>query len=209
MWPIVADCVLILATYGSKTHLVWNRNSSNGLGFRQQPVSELTESTQEEIDKTTKGEARKMKKKSEKNARCCVSKNTASKIYLLRVSFKSFEDVYADIEVSDTTTYEQLHFSIFDAFNRCEEHLYMFTLRDGTEVVSPYMAYDKNEYDAMPADSCTIGKALRVGSRIDYIFDFGDCWEHIIKIKSVKKAEEDVKYPRILGVHGEVPPQYL
>ena len=150
-----------------------------------------------------------MKKKSVKNVRVSASKNTVSKVYLLRVSFKSFEDVYADIEVSDTTTYEELHSSIFEAFNRYEEHLYMFTLRDGTEVVSPYMAYDENDYDAKPADSCTIGKAFRVGTRIDYIFDFGDCWEHIIKIKSVKKAEEDVKYPRILGVHGEVPPQYL
>ena len=129
----------------------------------------------------------------------------ASKLYLLRVNFDDFDDVYAGIEATDTTTYEQLHDRIFEAFDRWEEHLYMFTLPDGTEVVSPY---DEGEDDGKPADKCRLGKSLKVGEIIDYLFDFGDNWEHTIEVKEIKEPEANVKYPRIVEVHGDVPPQY-
>ena len=152
-----------------------------------------------------KGEYGKMKGKSTGKTRNGTSIDTSSKVYMLRVTLDDFDDVYADIEARDTTTYERLHDAIFEAFDRWEEHLYMFTLPDGTEVVSPY---DEGEDEGKPADKCKLGKTLAVGATIDYLFDFGDCWEHTIEVKSIKDAEANVKYPRIVEVHGDVPQQY-
>ena len=66
--------------------------------------------------------------------------------------------------------------------------------------------YDEGEDEGKPADKCKLGKALAVGATIDYLFDFGDCWAHTIEVKSIKDAEANVKYPRIVDVHGDVPP---
>jgi hypothetical protein len=133
------------------------------------------------------------------------ARQTVSKVYLLRVYFDDYDDLYADIEASDTMTYEQLHDAIFEAFKRWEEHLYMFSLPDGTQVLSPY---DVLEDGNKPADRCRLGKVLSVGETIYYLFDFGDTWQHSIEVRGIKEPEAKVNYPHILEVHGDVPPQY-
>src|SRR5262249_58232142 len=34
---------------------------------------------------------------------------------------------------------------------------------------------------------------------IDYIYDFGDCWEHRLTVTNVRAGEPGVSYPRYIG----------
>lgn len=130
---------------------------------------------------------------------------TTTKIYLLRVKLDDFRGVYAEIEAKDTTTYEQLHDVIFKAFERYDEHLYLFTLKDGRLVTSPN---DWQDGDVLTADKCKLGKSLKIKDKIKYLFDFGDEWNHTIEVRDIQEKEIETYYPRIVKIHGEIPPQY-
>lgn len=40
-----------------------------------------------------------------------------------------------------------------------------------------------------------------------YLYDFGDGWEHVIKIERIDAPEPDVLYPRLLAAKGRCPPE--
>jgi hypothetical protein len=40
-----------------------------------------------------------------------------------------------------------------------------------------------------------------------YLYDFGDGWEHTIKIERIVEAEPGASYPRLLEASGRCPPE--
>src|SRR5262249_11162216 len=42
---------------------------------------------------------------------------------------------------------------------------------------------------------------------IDYIYDFGDCWEHRLAVTDVRAGEPGVPYPRYIGGERHGPPE--
>ncbi len=42
---------------------------------------------------------------------------------------------------------------------------------------------------------------------LKYLYDFGDGWEHTIKIEHINAAEPDGLYPRLLAAKGRCPPE--
>jgi Plasmid pRiA4b ORF-3-like protein len=101
---------------------------------------------------------------------------------------------------------EELRWLDFD-----NDHLDMFTYTDligHTENVShPYSE------DEISTDEVQIGDIpLRIGSLMQYLFDFGDCWRFNILLENI---EEDglvtnlgSSSGKILESHGKAPKQY-
>ena len=47
-----------------------------------------------------------------------------------------------------------------------------------------------------------------VGAKsLRYLYDFGDGWEHTIKIEGIFEAEPGVQYPRLIEAVGRCPPE--
>jgi len=42
---------------------------------------------------------------------------------------------------------------------------------------------------------------------IDYIYDFGDCWEHRLTVTDIRAGEPGVSYPRYIGGERNGPPE--
>ena len=42
---------------------------------------------------------------------------------------------------------------------------------------------------------------------LKYLYDFGDGWEHTIKIERIVDPEPDALYPRLLAAKGRCPPE--
>lgn len=61
----------------------------------------------------------------------------------------------------------------------------------------------------MPAKTTTLEKLLKeTGARtIQYVYDFGDDWDHSIWIERVNEASPDMIYPRLLNATGACPPE--
>ena len=45
------------------------------------------------------------------------------------------------------------------------------------------------------------------GKTFRYLYDFGDGWEHSVKIESIAPAEPQISYPRLLDANGMRPPE--
>ena len=85
-------------------------------------------------------------------------------------------------------------------------HLYEFRVGDaGWGVPDPDGFYD----GPMPAKKTTLEKLLEdTGTRtIQYVYDFGDDWDHSIRIERVNEATPGVIYPRLLKATGACPPE--
>ncbi len=121
------------------------------------------------------------------------------------------------IEIRGDQTLADLHETIFDAFDREEEHLYEFQFKgagpedpEAEHYVSPPMAGEVEESEAAGITTETkIGSLdLKVGEPFGYWFDFGDDWWHQINVVSIKGNIPKGNYPKITDRVGESPPQY-
>ena len=127
------------------------------------------------------------------------------------------ENVWRTIEMKGSETLDQLHRAIFKAFDRFEVHLYSFFMsKDRRDVLQEYASPHLFEDDDFPlggrprnARHAKLDKLeLRPRRKFYYLFDFGDCWEHVVEVLSIEEQEPEGRYPRITERHGESPPQY-
>jgi hypothetical protein len=117
--------------------------------------------------------------------------------------------IRATIEVRDDQSLVDLHDGIQEAFGWLDDHLYAFWLDnrfwgdDEMEYTSPVEAPEGGR-------SAEVGLAeldLEPGSKIAYVFDFGDEWRVRLELKRTAPAD-DGEYPRVTDRVGEGPPQY-
>jgi len=132
--------------------------------------------------------------------------------------------IYRNIEILGNQTLADLHDSIFEAFDRYDEHLYSFFLtgkatknirviRDSPEITHPMNLEDhigfgfKKRYNA---EKTEIGKLdLDEKEKLYYLFDFGDEWWHELTVLNVLNVDDSTGFPRIVKVSRESPEQYL
>jgi hypothetical protein len=122
------------------------------------------------------------------------------------------------IQVRGDQTLEDLHYAIFDAFDREEEHLYEFQFgdkpmdRSAPRYVLPGGAADDPFDDDTPAGFVTETTldtlGLKVGRRFLYWFDFGDSWMHQVTVAAVEDKAPKGRFPKVTNRVGESPPQY-
>jgi hypothetical protein len=123
------------------------------------------------------------------------------------------------IQIRGDQTLENLHYAIFEAYGREEEHSYEYQL-GGKGPMDPkaqrYVlpgAFDLSHEEGDPAagrvDQTTLDSlGLKEGDRFGYWFDFGDDWWHQINVEGVEDKVPRGKYPRITKKVGKSPPQY-
>jgi hypothetical protein len=102
-----------------------------------------------------------------------------------------------------------LHDAIQEAFGWWDDHLFSFWL-DGVfwgaseqEFTSPITP----DHGVRTAHVPLAELDLAVGAKVAYVFDFGDEWRVLLRLRERIQSDEGV-YPRVLGRHGQAPPQY-
>ncbi|MGF1582162.1 MAG: hypothetical protein ACFCD0_22795 [Gemmataceae bacterium] len=123
------------------------------------------------------------------------------------------------IEIEGHNTLTDLHYVIYDAFDRYDEHLFEFQM--GKRPMAPNAKKYVTKVDPLggplrgfddesgDTDKAKIGLlSLKPGSFFWYWFDFGDDWWHKISVKGIGKIDPEVAYPRITETIGKSPPQY-
>ncbi len=154
------------------------------------------------------------------------TKRPSPTVYTLRVALRYDSDVWRKIEIRSDQTLDELHWAIFKAFNRDEDHLYSFYLtppgarrsarslphKNAIEFTDPqcYDGYDwGNPHEVHDASQTRLADLkLRASRKFDYLFDFGDSWKHEITVEQVNGEIQRHKYPRVIEKHGTSPPQY-
>lgn len=144
-------------------------------------------------------------------------------LYKLKVSIMGIPKLYRIIEISGNATFEELHYIIFEAFDREEEHLHSFYItridsksysyiRNAPEIVHVAFLEDAREWkgeEIAPTCEVEIDDAeLDPKEVFHYLFDYGDEWWHRLRVESVKEVKSSEKIIRIVKSVGEAPPQY-
>lgn len=137
-------------------------------------------------------------------------------VFILKVALAGDSNVWRRIAVRADQTLDDLHWAIYDAFDRYDEHLYSFyflppgrtsrRLRAGTEYACPLKAERGPVADAGETQLGDLG--LRRRRKFRYLFDYGDEWWHVITVEQTDAPAEKGQYPRIVEEHGKSPPQY-
>ena len=124
------------------------------------------------------------------------------------------------IQIRGDQTLEDLHYAIFDAFNRFDQHMYEFQI-GGKGPMDPkarrYVLSGALEEPIpgprKPAGDVALTTVGSLGLKVDdafgYWFDFGDDWWHQINVVAIADEAGRGKYPRVTKRVGASPPQYV
>jgi hypothetical protein len=131
---------------------------------------------------------------------------TAESIARLKITLDDVEpQVLRRIEAPLTIRLDRLHLALQAAIGWTNSHLYEIRAGD-VGWGEPDPDWGDNPLDARKAR--LIDVLEDVGAKtIRYLYDFGDGWEHTIKIERVFDAEPGVQYPRLIEAVGRCPPE--
>jgi hypothetical protein len=123
----------------------------------------------------------------------------------LRISLaESAPEIWRELEVPASFVLGELHEVIQVAMGWKNCHLHEFSKGDRTFGTADYEAPEHEEDEE---DVGLLEVLPRKGSRLAYLYDFGDSWEHEIKRVGAGRIENDVKYPRCTAGSRAGPPE--
>lgn len=110
------------------------------------------------------------------------------------------------IEVPLGVRLDRLHTIFQEALGWTDSHLWELTfVRTGFGIPDPSYGFG----GPLDARKTTLAEALEGmrGKTFHYLYDFGDGWEHSVKIQGIAPADPQGSYPRLLEATGMRPPE--
>jgi hypothetical protein len=131
---------------------------------------------------------------------------TTTSIARLKVTLDDVKPaVQRRLEVPLTIRLDRLHLVLQAALGWTNSHLYEIKA-GGVGWGMPDPDFDDGPLDARKARLVDVLED--VGTKtIKYLYDFGDGWEHTIKVERVTEAVPGVAYPVLLDARGRCPPE--
>jgi hypothetical protein len=128
-------------------------------------------------------------------------------VFSVHVSLKEIEPpIWRRIELSSQTTLKQFHRILQIAMGWENYHLHEFIV-DGHRYGIPDSTYDE------PGEVTAEGK-VRISDVLHlpdaeaiYIYDFGDYWQHVVRLEAIRIEKPGAQYPRVLNGARSCPPE--
>ncbi len=138
--------------------------------------------------------------------------NISDQIYQFKVTLKGIKPpIWRRIQVPATYTFWDLHVAIQDSMGWTDTHLHHF------EILNP--ATEMKEEIGIP-DEDTIENIILAGwkknishyftsenNKAEYVYDYGDNWEHEVKLEKILPSIDDIQYPICIAGKRECPPE--
>lgn len=112
--------------------------------------------------------------------------------------------IWRRIQVPSDVTLARLHDIIQDTMGWYDSHLHEFRI-GGAAYGDPGLLEDMGVRSERTARLNQV--APEPGSKLAYLYDFGDSWEHAIVVEKVLPAETGVRYPVCLTGRRACPPE--
>jgi hypothetical protein len=135
-------------------------------------------------------------------------------VYQFKITLKGTKPpIWRRILVPETYTFWDLHVAIQDAMGWDDYHLHEFTLlspKTGRKVKIGIPSDEDVDYgwEVLAEWNQKIAHYFSSeNSKADYVYDFGDGWEHSIKLEKILPRETGVAYPRCIDGRGACPPE--
>ena len=141
-------------------------------------------------------------------------KKKYDQVYQFKITLKGTKPpIWRRILVPETYTFWDLHVAIQDAMGWEDYHLHEFTLlspKTGRKVKIGIPSDEDVDYgwEVLAEWNQKIAHYFSSeNSKADYVYDFGDGWEHSIKLEKILPRETGVAYPRCIGGKRACPPE--
>ena len=131
-------------------------------------------------------------------------------VYRFRVSFEDDEDVFRDIDIKSTQTFEDLHNIILVSINFENTKDASFFLSDdlwrkGEEIVLNKEAKKEKRIMSKSKISEFIEDPHQ---KFLYLFDYAEKWSFYVELIKILEEEEKISYPKCIKSTGIAPKQY-
>lgn len=133
----------------------------------------------------------------------------ADKVVRLKITLRDIDPpVWRRVEVPMNFPLRRLHDVIQAVFNWLDSHLHQFEIGDlvygQTEIAGDDFGPGRQYSDR----NVTLGALIDRGvTRFVYRYDFGDDWEHDVRIERVDDPKADVEYPVLMEGARRAPPE--
>jgi hypothetical protein len=130
-------------------------------------------------------------------------------IYKYRIVLDVLDDVIRDIEIRDTSTLEDLHNSIAQAYGF-----------DGTEMASfyksdeewnqgeEYLLFDMSDGEGnvnVMNETALDSVFSRKDTKMIYVYDFFNMWTFYVELADITEPEDGQDYPNLMFAKGQLP----
>ena len=141
-------------------------------------------------------------------------------VYRFRVVFEEREEVYRDIEIKSTQTFEDFHFIILNSIGFDTVHNASFFISDdywrkGEEIIFRNDDPVTNKLNVKQLSPKKEMKKCKIASLIDdphqkflYIYDPKVQWTFMIELMKITAEDPKVDYPNIVKSMEDAPKQY-
>ncbi len=133
--------------------------------------------------------------------------STPEKIARIRISLAEIEpEIWRRIEVPVSLHLKGLHDVIQAVFGWQDYHLFEFHIGEKIYgIPAPEEDYGRKVLQARGVRvAALVAKGIE---RFDYVYDFGDGWQHIVAIEAVGEADPTLLYPRFVDGARRGPPE--
>lgn len=124
-------------------------------------------------------------------------------------------DVYRAFEIADTSSLYALAQAIVRSFDFDFDHAFGFYSKLKGNIYQSPVRYElfvdmgEGEGEARSVKRTRVVEAFpSVGTKMRFLFDYGDGWEFLVELVKRKPKEPKVKLPRLLISAGKAPAQY-
>lgn len=130
----------------------------------------------------------------------------ATQIYQIKIALTEVRpSVWRRVLVPDAMTLDELHDVIQAAMGWQDSHLHEFEI-DGLRFGVPDPEEDDDD-EFFDAAGATLGLVAGEGSTMTYLYDFGDCWSHLLTVEASSDPEPGARYPRCIAGARPCPPE--
>jgi len=134
-------------------------------------------------------------------------------VYQFKITLKDIKPpIWRRIQVPESYTFWGLHVAIQDVMGWEDYHLHLFKIiNPSTELKEEIGIPDEDfEWDrkTLPGWELKIADYFSLENpKADYLYDFGDGWEHAIKLEKIVARAKDVKCPVCVAGKRSCPPE--
>ena len=127
----------------------------------------------------------------------------AAPVYRLRIDLKGAKPpIWRRVEVPGDLTLSALHDVIQTVFEWEGYHLHVFETGFGD-----FGDGDVDLGHGLDGDVTVEQILAGPGAKLTYVYDYGDYWEHVVRVERTDPSDAEVHYPRCTGGRRAAPPE--
>ena len=138
-----------------------------------------------------------------------------NQVYQFRIELREIEPkIWRVIQVPETYSFWDLHVAIQDSMGWLDYHLHEFTVTDPITRKKIIIGIPTDEEEGffieetIPSWKVMIADGFsKRNKKAYYCYDFGDDWQHIIKLEKILPKDKEQTYPRCIAGERACPPE--